>query len=78
MQVDEQMPADDQSEQLLSENFDTQAKINADEVRRIIIPRHRYSALRKNWTKIVSPIVNQLKLQIRLLVIYDHLAKKVF
>jgi hypothetical protein len=38
---------------------------NNDEIRRILIPKHRYSALRNNWNKIVSPIVKQLQLQIR-------------
>ena len=35
------------------------------EVRKIPVPRHRYSPLKENWMKIFEPIVEHLKLQIR-------------
>lgn len=35
------------------------------ELRKIAVPTHRYTPLRENWVKIVSPIVEHLKLQIR-------------
>lgn len=35
------------------------------EVRKICVPAHRYTPLRENWLKIVSPIVDHLSLQIR-------------
>lgn len=36
------------------------------EVRRVLVPPHRYTPLKENWMKIFTPIVEQLKLQIRL------------
>ena len=35
------------------------------EIRKIVVPSHRYTPLRENWVKIVGPIVEHLKLQIR-------------
>jgi len=35
------------------------------EMRRINVPRHRYSPLKANWQQLYEPIVEQLKLQIR-------------
>lgn len=35
------------------------------EIRKVSVPPHRYQPLRKNWQKIVAPVVNELKLQIR-------------
>jgi len=35
------------------------------EFRKIAVPAHRYSALKENWLKIFSPIVEHLQLQIR-------------
>ena len=35
------------------------------DVRKIPVPRHRYSPLKENWMKIFEPIVEHLKLQIR-------------
>lgn len=33
--------------------------------RKVLIPNHRYTPLKENWLKIYTPIVEQLKLQIR-------------
>lgn len=33
--------------------------------RKVVIPSHRYTPLKENWMKIYTPIVEQLKLQIR-------------
>jgi len=35
------------------------------EIRKIVVPAHRYTPLRENWMKIVSPIVEHLNLEIR-------------
>ena len=35
------------------------------EVRKIPVPRHRYSPLKENWMKVFEPVVEHLKLQIR-------------
>ncbi|XKL67117.1 hypothetical protein PGB90_010537 [Kerria lacca] len=35
------------------------------EIRKISVPAHRYTPLRENWLKIVSPIIEHLNLQIR-------------
>lgn len=47
------------------------ARVMADteaDLRRVPIPSQRYNQLRSNWPKITAPIVEQLKLQIRLVV----------
>ncbi|PHJ22941.1 pre-rrna-processing protein pno1 [Cystoisospora suis] len=36
------------------------------EVRRLLVPQHRLSPLRKHWTEIVEPLVTHLKLQVRM------------
>jgi len=36
------------------------------EFRKISVPAHRYTPLKENWLKIYSPIVNHMKLQIRM------------
>ena len=38
---------------------------DGSEVRKIPVPRHRYSPLKENWMKIFEPVVEHLKLQIR-------------
>jgi len=35
------------------------------EIRKIRVPKHRYSPLKENWLKIFEPIVEHLKLQVR-------------
>lgn len=35
------------------------------EIRKLSVPAHRFTPLRENWIKIVTPIVEHLKLQIR-------------
>lgn len=35
------------------------------DIRRVPIPRHRYSRLKAEWNKVVEPVVTQLKLQIK-------------
>jgi len=36
------------------------------EVRKVPVPPHRYTPLRENWMKIYKPVVEQMKLQIRM------------
>lgn len=40
-------------------------KQRTGEIRKIVVPAHRYTPLRENWLKIVSPVVDHLSLQIR-------------
>ncbi|CAK5050002.1 unnamed protein product [Meloidogyne enterolobii] len=35
------------------------------EMRKVSVPPHRYTPLKKNWSKLVAPIINELKMQIR-------------
>ena len=37
-----------------------------DELRRIPVPPHRMAPLRKNWEKIVTTVVENMKMQIRM------------
>eukprot|EP00049_Salpingoeca_infusionum_P018529 m.357648 g.357648 ORF g.357648 m.357648 type:complete len:225 (+) comp17891_c0_seq1:156-830(+) len=39
------------------------------QVRRVDVPSHRYTPLKKDWVKIYTPIVEQLKLQMRMNVV---------
>jgi RNA-binding protein PNO1 len=36
------------------------------EVRKVRVPAHRYTPLRKEWENVMKPIVDHLKLQIRM------------
>ena len=36
------------------------------ELRRVPVPPHRFSPLKENWMKIFTPVVEHLKLQVRL------------
>eukprot|EP01097_Dermamoeba_algensis_P004225 TRINITY_DN2791_c0_g1_i1.p1 TRINITY_DN2791_c0_g1~~TRINITY_DN2791_c0_g1_i1.p1 ORF type:complete len:235 (-),score=56.07 TRINITY_DN2791_c0_g1_i1:108-776(-) len=36
------------------------------EERKIVVPKHRYTPLKENWTKIYTPVVENLKLQVRM------------
>ena len=47
------------------------------EYRRIAVPPHRYTPLKENWMKIFTPVVEQLKLQIRLNLKTRHVELKV-
>ncbi|KAK7230756.1 RNA binding protein [Aureococcus anophagefferens] len=42
-----------------------QAADDEPEYRKVRIPSHRYTPLRKSWPLIVTPLVEQLKLQVR-------------
>ena len=42
------------------------AQSGKPELRRVAVPPHRFTPLKENWMKIFSPIVDHLKLQIRL------------
>lgn len=58
----------DEQEESLEEHFspaDEKRSKPSGEIRQVQVPPHRYQPLKKNWTKIVAPIVNDLKLQIR-------------
>lgn len=48
-----------------SESNEDVKKQKVMNVRKIAVPNHRVSPLKENWMKIFSPIVEQLKLQIR-------------
>lgn len=41
-----------------------------NELRRIIVPAHRYSNLKEHWTKLVEIVVQQLEMQIRYFKLY--------
>jgi len=50
---------------------------DGSEVRKIPVPSHRYTPLKENWMKIFEPIVEHLKLQVKLLQAFDCLTNKV-
>lgn len=39
---------------------------SSNQIRRIAVPPHRYTPLRKHWEELVDPIVKHMKLQIRM------------
>ena len=43
---------------------------DGSEVRKIPVPSHRYTPLKENWMKIFEPIVEHLKMQVRVLFCY--------
>ena len=47
------------------------------EYRRVAVPPHRYTPLKENWMKIFNPIVEHLKLQMRLNLKTRHVELKV-
>jgi len=44
---------------------DPPAKMAKPEMRKIPVPRHRYTPLKQNWLKIYTPIVEHLELEVR-------------
>ncbi|XP_077093781.1 RNA-binding protein PNO1 [Siphateles boraxobius] len=42
-----------------------QLKGGVDEMRKVSVPAHRYTPLKENWMKIYTPIVENLRLQVR-------------
>jgi RNA-binding protein PNO1 len=46
--------------------FPARAQGGKTEMRRVRIPAHRYSPLKENWKALMGPVVEHLKLQIRM------------
>eukprot|EP00127_Corallochytrium_limacisporum_P002556 Clim_evm113s128 gene=Clim_evmTU113s128 len=43
-----------------------QLKSGKQELRRIPVPNHRYTPLKENWNKVYAPLVEQMKLEVRM------------
>eukprot|EP01115_Flamella_aegyptia_P015787 TRINITY_DN9961_c0_g1_i1.p1 TRINITY_DN9961_c0_g1~~TRINITY_DN9961_c0_g1_i1.p1 ORF type:complete len:226 (+),score=48.97 TRINITY_DN9961_c0_g1_i1:53-730(+) len=63
---DEQEEGDMDDEPIFTPLSSGEGLEDVDEIRKIPIPSHRYSPLKAEWVKICTPIVHNLKLQIRM------------
>jgi len=71
MEVDASSGIEGRTRPLSSSSTAKRGRKNTGEVRKVSVPSHRYSPLKENWMKIFTPVVEQLHLQIRwVLVIY--------
>lgn len=59
----EKMVVDDVSEEAVAKKPGKKSKVV--EIRKVPVPNHRYSPLKENWTKIYTPLVENLGLQVR-------------
>ena len=73
-QMEDELPEDGDDEEFMVDGVAAQsfpkltptAAGTKGSIRRIPVPPHRYTPLRNDWVKICSPIVHNLKLQIRM------------
>lgn len=74
--VDKEGDNEESMEELTAEQMDSLLKpafpplkkekfSDGTEIRKVRVPKHRYSPLKENWMKIFEPIVEHLKLQVR-------------
>jgi len=63
---DNSKPVFDRDHSMSGRNTSSSKKEKARQMRRIPVPQHRYSPLKKNWQDILVPLVEHLKLQVRM------------